>query len=130
MTKQKTEAYRQQLLDMAERLDRDLSGVRDEAMRGTGGEAGGGLSNAPLHLADLGTDTFEQEVAADLMRNQQQVLIAIRQALDRIDAGTFGACERCGKEIPEGRLRALPYAMRCVECEAQAEKDGDADVGP
>ena len=98
-------------------------------MRGTGGDASGGLSNAPLHLADLATDTFEQEVALGLLQNQQQVLNAILAALDRLDAGTFGLCERCGREIPEERLRAVMYASRCIECEQQAEQEGD-DISP
>ncbi len=130
MTKQKMEEYRQQLLEMVERLDGDLSGVREEALRATGGDASGGLSNAPLHLADLGTDNFEQEVSVDLMKNEQQVLLAIRAALDRMYDGTYGICERCGREIPEERLQALPYAVRCVQDEEQAEKDGDVDLGP
>ncbi len=130
MNKQQIEAYRQQLLDMVQRLDGDLTAVREEALRPAGGDAAGGLSNVPVHPSDLGNDNFEQEVAVDLLHNQQQVMLAIRAALDRMEAGKFGICERCGQEIPEGRLRALPYAVRCVRCEAIAEREGDVDLGP
>ncbi len=130
MDKQQAEPYRQRLLDLATRIDTDLAGVKDEALRGVGGDASGGLSNAPLHLADLGTDAFEQEVAADLLLNQEQVMLTIRKALERIDAGTYGVCEMCGKPIPAGRLEALPYATRCVACKQRAEQEGDADLGP
>ena len=127
MTKQQTEAHRQRLRALAYRLKGDMSGLRDAALRGSGGEASGGLSNAPLHLADLATDNFEQEVALGLLQNQQQVLNSILVALDRLDAGTYGLCERCGKEIPEERLKAMTYATRCVRCEEQVEEtEGEA----
>src|SRR5215467_7710294 len=101
MTGQKVEAHRRRLQALAYRLRGEMSGLRDAALRGSGGEASGGISNAPLHLADLATDTFEQEIALGLLQNQQQVLNAIMTALDRLDAGTYGLCEKCGKEIPE-----------------------------
>jgi RNA polymerase-binding protein DksA len=130
MDKQQAETYRQRLLDLVKRIDTDLAGVKNEALRGVGGDASGSLSNAPLHLADLGTDAIEQEVAADLLRNQEQVMLAIRKALERIDAGTYGICEVCGKPIPAGRLQALPYATRCVACKTRAEQEGDVEPAP
>ena len=125
MTEQKAEVHRERLRALAYRLKGDMSGLRDAALRSSGGEASGGISNAPLHLADLATDNFEQEVALGLLQNQQQVLNAIMTALDRLDAGTYGLCERCGKEIPEERLKVIIYATRCVACEQQAEEQGD-----
>jgi DnaK suppressor protein len=124
MNKQKTQAHRERLQALANRLQGTLSGLRDSALRGTGGDASGGLSNAPLHLADLGTDNFEQEVAAGLLENEQQVLGAVAAALERLDAGTFGRCEGCGKEIAEERLKAIPYTTRCTACEQRLEEEG------
>ena len=129
MTQQRAEDQRQRLQALVDRLKADMSGLRDSALRGSGGEASGGISNAPLHLADLATDTSEQDVALGLLQNQQQVLNAILAALDRLDAGTYGQCEKCGKEIPEERLQALAYASRCVDCEQRVEQEGD-DVSP
>jgi RNA polymerase-binding transcription factor DksA len=129
MTQQRVEDQRRRLQALADRLKADMSGLRDSALRGSGGEASGGISNAPLHLADLATDTSEQNVALGLLQNEQQVLNAILAALDRLDAGTYGKCEKCGKEIPEERLQALAYASRCVDCEQRVEQEGD-DVSP
>lgn len=129
MTETQAGAHRRRLAAQANRLKADMSGLRDAALRGSGGEASGGLSNAPLHLADLATDNSEQEVSLGLLQNQQAVLNAILAALDRLDAGTYGLCERCGKEIPEERLKALIYASRCVACEEEAEQDRD-DLAP
>jgi len=129
MTEQQQQTYRERLLALGDRLKGDVSGLRATALRGIGGEASGSLSNAPLHLADLATDTFEQEVAIGLLENQQEVLGAIGTALDRLDAGTYGRCERCGMPIKEGRLMALPYTSYCVTCQAQVEKeDEEADM--
>ncbi|HWY88388.1 MAG TPA: TraR/DksA family transcriptional regulator [Gemmataceae bacterium] len=129
MKEEKLAGHRRRLQALAARLKGDMSGLRAAALRGSGGESSGGISNAPLHLADLATDNSEQEVSLGLLQNQQQVLNAILVALNRLEAGTFGRCERCGNDIPEERLKALIYASRCVACEQQAEREGD-DTAP
>lgn len=123
MTEKEREKYRQRLLEMGGRLKGEVSSLRDAALRRTGGEASGNLSSVPLHLADLASDSFQQEVAVGLLQNEQQILGAISEALDRLDAGTYGTCDRCGKKIPAERLDAIPYARRCVSCEQQVEQE-------
>ena len=54
--------------------------------------------------------------------HQANVLVGIDEALDRIENGTFGTCARCGKQIAEDRLEALPYATRCIDCQRLAER--------
>jgi RNA polymerase-binding transcription factor DksA len=110
------ETYRQALLALRARLKGDVSHLTNEALHSTGGEGSGGLSNVPLHPADLGTDNFEQEFTLGLMQNQEQALTEIADALERIRRGTFGQCEECAAAIPKGRLQALPYARHCVAC--------------
>jgi len=116
MTKADLESYRETLLSLRHRLTGDVSHLTDEALRSTGGEASGSLSNAPLHMADLGTDNFEQEFAFTLLQNQEQALDEIRDALERIHQGTFGRCEECAAPIPKARLQAVPYTRHCVAC--------------
>jgi RNA polymerase-binding protein DksA len=116
MTKAELESFRQNLLSLRQRLTGDVSHLADEALRAMGGEASGSLSNAPLHMADLGTDNFEQEFTLSLLQNQEQVLGEITMALDRISKGSYGQCEECGSPIAKGRLQALPYARYCVDC--------------
>jgi RNA polymerase-binding transcription factor DksA len=127
MTQRDRDMYRRRLLDLGNRLKSDISGLTSEALRRSGGEASGSLSNAPLHLADLGTDNFDQEMAVTLLQNEHQVLTAIAAALDRLDAGKFGRCETCGKEIPAVRLQAVPYATHCVACAREIEQE---DLNP
>jgi RNA polymerase-binding protein DksA len=116
MKKAEQEKYRERLRDLKTRLRGDLDSLAAEALRKTGGEASGNLSNAPVHLADLGTDSFEQEMSMTLLENNQQLRDEIDAALKRIDEGTFGRCEECGKDIAAGRLQALSYARYCIDC--------------
>ncbi len=110
------ERFRQQLLQLRDRLQSDVSQLTEEALHQSGGEASGGLSNVPLHMADLGTDNFERENTLNLVQNQEKVLEEIADALDRIDQKRFGLCEECRQLIPQPRLQALPHARHCVAC--------------
>jgi RNA polymerase-binding transcription factor DksA len=130
MTKAELEGYRQSLLALAQRLQGDVSGVTKEALRQSGGEASGSLSNAPLHLADLGTDAFEQELSMGLLENDVRILEQIHAALRRIEEGTYGRCPECGQQIPSDRLRVLPYSAYCVECARKLQAQKQELEGP
>ena len=123
MTKADVESYRKRLLALTDRLNTSLDLLRDEAMRGRGGESSGGLSDTPVHPADLGTDQSDQEVEVAILGNEEHILGEVRAALTRIEAGTFGRCEGCGRKIARERLNAIPYARRCVRCEQAVEKE-------
>jgi DnaK suppressor protein len=70
--------------------------------------------------ADSGTATFERERDLSLENNVRDLLEKIEKALSRMDEGTFGVCERCGKPIEKARIKALPYASLCIK-DKQAE---------
>jgi len=74
------------------------------------------------HLADSATATLNREIDYTLEENSEHVLSGINEALDRIESGTFGSCARCGKQIGEERLEAIPYATRCIDCQRLAER--------
>jgi RNA polymerase-binding transcription factor DksA len=116
MTKNDRSAYRRALLALRSRLTGNISRLAEEALRTNGNETGGNLSHAPIHIADLGSDSFEQEFTLNLVQNEEQVLAEITDALARIDQGTFGRCEECQGIITKGRLQAVPYARYCVKC--------------
>jgi DnaK suppressor protein len=122
MTKPELKSFRDTLTTLQARLTGDVSHLASEALRSAGGEAGGSLSNAPLHPADLGTDNFEQEFTLSLLQNQEQVLKEITEALARIRNGTFGRCEECQGVIPKARLQAVPYTRHCVACARKLEQ--------
>lgn len=72
--------------------------------------------------ADAGTFTFERERDLSLGNNIRDLLEKVQAALKRMDAGTYGECERCGKPIDKARLRALPYVVLCIDCKKLEER--------
>ena len=112
------EARRAQLVAMRDRLERAAHAVVE------GDEAGGELSSAAgdQHIADHATELVDREVDESLEENAEHIGREIEEALARIDDGTYGTCNRCGKPIPEERLEAVPYATLCVECKRLEER--------
>lgn len=80
------------------------------------------------HLADmddLGGDAHDEETAYKIIEIESAALDQIDYALDRMAAGTFGACEVCDKAIAPERLKALPFATLCINCKRQQELGED-----
>jgi len=123
MKKAESDQFRSVLMALRSRLRNDVSHMTDEALKTSPQETSGNLSNMPIHMADIGTENFDQEFTLTLIENEAVTLTQIEAALDRIKAGTFGRCEECGVEIPKTRLRALPYTRVCVECARKLEQE-------
>ena len=104
-----------QLLRLRARLLGDMNQLADAALQESNS------IRMPSDMADVGTDAFEQELTLDLMGNEKEVLEQIEAALKRIEDGSYGTCEECGKNIAKARLAAIPYAALCVGCAAKAE---------
>jgi RNA polymerase-binding transcription factor DksA len=117
MTKAELKTFETTLRALHARLRGDVSHLTSEALRTSGnGDATQATSNAPMHMADVGSDNFEQEFTFSLIQNQEQVLGEIADALERIKHGNFGRCEECKGQIAKARLQALPYTRHCVAC--------------
>ena len=114
-------------LSLRARLQGDVEQLTDGALENAGGS---GDSKSPTHIAELGTEAYEQEFALSLVQNDREVLEEIEAALIRIDEGVFGLCEGCREEgrppsksaILKSRLRAIPYARDCVACARRREE--------
>jgi len=119
MNKRARENFRAQLNELAKRIQGTALSAEEQARTATGGEAVGDLSNAPIHLADIGSEAYDQELGATLLANEQYLQGEVYSALDRIENGTFGRCENCRRAIPRDRLQALPYVRHCVACAAE-----------
>jgi RNA polymerase-binding protein DksA len=116
-----TEQFRATLLEERGRVERAIANLRIEHP-GAADEAEdvpGGNSN---HLAEVATATLHREIDFTLEGNSSQVLEEIDAALMRIDAGTYGTCASCAKEIAPERLEAYPWAALCIDCARQAER--------
>ena len=103
------------------------SGVKErsaEVLRRSAKDDAGDLSSYGQHLADAGSESFERDMAYNLISNQKEVLSEIEEAIKRIKNGTYGICEITGKPIPESRLMSIPYT-RCTK-EGQEIKEREA----
>ncbi len=131
MNKKKLEGFRKQLRELSARLNGDIATLEDQARTPTGGESSGNLSNAPMHLGDVGTEVYLQELNATLLENEAYLHGEVRSAIERLDNGTFGICENCGTKIIEERLELLPYTRYCTPCaeKLQAGKDVNLNEG-
>ena len=96
--------------------------MADTALSKSRSEAHGDLSSMPIHMADIGSDNFEQEFTLSLMESDAGTLDKIEAALERVEDGTYGHCEECGAKIPKTRLNAIPYATMCVKCASEYEE--------
>jgi len=115
LTKAELVKFRNLLLAKRREIVGSFEEIENEALRQSRLDAAGDLSSMPIHMADLGSDNFEQEFALGLMDNERQLLQEIDMALARIAEGTYGYCEGTGKPIPKARLEAKPWARYCVE---------------
>jgi len=122
MKKADMKVYKERLLMLRARLRGDVNQMADAALKKSRTEANGDLSSMPIHMADLGTDNFEQEFTLSLMESDSGTLDRIESALERVEDGTYGTCEECGAKIPKTRLNAIPYATMCVKCASQYEQ--------
>ena len=123
MKKSEMKVYKELLLAMRSRLRGDVHAMADAALNKTRAEASGDLSLMPIHMADVGTDNYEQEFTLSLMQNEEGVLDLVESALERIEDGDYGLCADCQGRIPKTRLSALPYTPFCVKCASKAENE-------
>lgn len=114
LTAEELAEFRQVLLDKRRELVDDMVNLEDEARR-TGTEGGSASSAMPIHMADLGSDTWEQEFTLNLIEKERTIVREIDEALDRIEKKTYGTCLATGKTISKARLRVKPWAKYCIE---------------
>jgi RNA polymerase-binding protein DksA len=119
LSSKELEHYRDLLLAKRRELVGDMSSMEREALR-TGGSSN--LSNLPLHMADMGTDNYEQEFTLGLMEKDRNMLREINLALAKIQNGTYGLCEGNNKPIGKPRLEAQPWARFSIEYARKMEK--------
>lgn len=112
------EEFKAILLEKRNELLGNVSYMENDALR----EERSDLSSMPIHMADLGTDSYEQEFTLGLMDSERKVIAEIDYALNRIEEGSYGICEVDGEPIPKQRLDAIPWAKFCVGCASLLEK--------
>ncbi|BBB92347.1 MAG TPA: TraR/DksA C4-type zinc finger protein [Methylomusa anaerophila] len=109
--------FKNALIKEKDRLTQVISRLEETGIGDTMSDSVGELSMYDNHPADLGDVVFERSKDVALRDNEHILLEQVEAALDRIHAGSYGICEKCGRKIDIERLEALPWAVRCIECQ-------------
>jgi RNA polymerase-binding transcription factor DksA len=119
LTKREIDDLRSRLLEERQELDTQLTTIEDGSFAQSQSDLSGdvGLDD---ESADAGTATFEREKDLSIEQNVRDLMAKIDRALKRMDEGTYGLCDRCGKPIEKARVKALPYVDLCIK-DAQAQ---------
>lgn len=118
LTKREVQDLQTRLVEERAELQAQLSTIEEDTFAATQSESSGdvGLDD---ESADAGTATFEREKDLSIENNVRDLLQKIDRALKRIESGSYGLCDRCGKPIEKARIKALPYVDLCIK-DAQA----------
>jgi RNA polymerase-binding protein DksA len=117
-----TEHFRTRLQDERRRVMEAIENLQRENPGSLADETGELNPGFDQHPGDVATELFDRELEYTLHDGEQALLARIDRALGRIDNGTFGTCERCGKDIPEDRLEARPWAELDIDCQREVER--------
>ena len=116
LNKKEMEPYRRLLLDLKAKLVREVLVNQEASNESTDGDV--------LDLADQASDSYDKDLANSLSETERARLAAVENALKRVTEGSYGLCDSCGKPIPLGRLKVLPFVKLCVPCQQDEEKSG------
>jgi DnaK suppressor protein len=118
-TKKELDELRLTLETEREQLQKQLATIEENSFAATQSDISGEVAFDD-ESAEGGTATFERERDLSIENNVRDLMQKIERALEKMDAGTYGICERCGKPIEKARIRALPYVDLCIK-DAQAQ---------
>ncbi|MBL8694121.1 MAG: hypothetical protein JNJ88_08510 [Planctomycetes bacterium] len=131
LTKDELKQFRNALLALRDQLTKQVGSMESEAL--TKGDSDVSVD----HMADHGSETFDQDFTLGLIENEERTIQEIDEALDRIEEGHYGVCERCHESpakankiaphIPKARLEAIPWTRFCVDHAREAERDREVE---
>ncbi|NPV59011.1 MAG: TraR/DksA family transcriptional regulator [Actinobacteria bacterium] len=122
MNKKQLASFKKILLEEKESLEKEYRELEEGNLHSSQSEFSGEMPFEEDYAAS-GTATFERERDLSLSENVKDILQKVNEALERIEAGTYGKCISCGADIPIERLQALPYASLCIPCKQKEEKE-------
>jgi DnaK suppressor protein len=123
MRKAEMEKFKKLLLDAKAGLEAEVEQLQRDNLNRSQREFSGDLSGYSYHMADVGTDTFEREMELKIASEGSARMKDIDDALKRIEDKTYGKCEVCGEKIGQKRLTAVPYALLCIQCKSEQERN-------
>ena len=117
LTAKQLRDYRGRLMKYRARLLSDLGTIEKEAL-----DVNADISHMPIHMADVGSDAYDQDLKLGMAASERKRLTDIEAALVRIKKKTYGVCHETGAQIPDARLRAKPWAMYTKEAAEKIER--------
>lgn len=121
LSEKQIKQYQKILLATQSKILKDIDHLESHTL-GSHRENSGDLSGYSLHMADVGTDNYERELALDVVGNEQDILYQIESALKRIENGSYGICEMMNVPIQKKRLDAIPWTPFCIEAAEKVEQ--------
>jgi YteA family regulatory protein len=122
MDRSKLIYFERRLRQERERLRRYALGIEETGLDASQRESTGELSLYDNHPADIGSEVFERSKDLALINDAELKIRAVDDALAKMKSGRYGCCDRCGAEIPEERLEAIPYTTMCRRCKGEQER--------
>lgn len=119
MNREQLLQYKSRLLEEKDKILDTIDGMKEHGLGLSQREEVDELSVIDNHSGDMGTEMFDKQRRYALLDNEKTILIRIGHSLERIEDGTYGTCELCGKEIDNERLNFIPYANTCMSCESK-----------
>lgn len=117
MDNNKLQYYKNRLIEEKRNITEAVEGMLENGLADSQSVETQELSIIDNHPGDMGTEMFDKGRRFALIRNEKDIIDKIEDAIVRIEDGSYGNCELCGKEIPEERLEFMPYASTCIHCE-------------
>lgn len=114
MNKQQVERFKKVLLEKREQLVQDVESVRSRSAEDTEEE--------DKDYIDVAVSSYTKEFLLTLSDLERKQLVAVEQAIEAVEQGTYGTCDECGEEIEEKRLKALPWATFCLRCQELSDR--------
>jgi RNA polymerase-binding transcription factor DksA len=111
---------REKLLQLRDDLMEALHGVHNEAIKTA---SAGSDNGSGQHQGDAGSDSYDRDLALNMLEKEKDSLLEVDKALERIEQGTYGLCEVSGEQIPQARLEVLPFARLTIECQQALEEE-------
>jgi len=113
--------FRDLLLAERARLVIELEEIESRTARAADAERATEMSSYEDHPADLASETFEREKDLAIAESVESLFNQVNTALEKVERGTYGVCDACGRPIKKARLQALPFATLCLECQGRLE---------
>ena len=122
LTAKELAEFRELLVEKLKEIIGDVNHIESGALKTSRQDSAGDLSSMPIHMADIGSDNYEQEFSLSLMDSERKIVREIHEALTRIQKGTYGICEGTGEPIPKIRLKGIPWTRYCLKFAELVEK--------